>query len=347
MTQELSTVTTPRTDAIVERVWTIHELFSPGRFRAPTLGLFPGEATIGRARDNSICIENDSRASRRHAVVRVEGSEARVVDSSANGTFVNGQRKDESVLADGDVVRMGDTFFLVRHRPPLAPAPPIAGLLGDSPAMMSLRRDIELVAGSDASVLIVGETGTGKELVARALHAASRGSRPYVPVNCGAIPHALAEALMFGHVKGAFTGADSARTGYFRDAHGGVLFLDEIGELPAELQPKLLRVLEDKMVAPVGGGTPTPCDVRLVAATNRDLREDAESGRFRGDLYSRLAEITLQTTPLRERREDIIPILESALAIALFLVRWLPRCPFCHQSHPNSRCGASPFTRAA
>ncbi|MCA9675826.1 MAG: sigma-54-dependent Fis family transcriptional regulator, partial [Myxococcales bacterium] len=180
------------------------------------------------------------------------------------------------------------------------------GLIGESTAMLELRRTVDKVAGSGATVLVTGESGTGKELVARALHyAGDRASGPFVPVNCGALVESLLESELFGHLRGAFTGADRDKRGLFVAAHGGTLFLDEIGELPLELQPKLLRALQEGEIKPVGGTEPIKVDVRVVAATNRDLREQIAAGRFREDLFYRLAVITIDVPPLRSRRDDV------------------------------------------
>jgi transcriptional regulator with PAS, ATPase and Fis domain len=162
-------------------------------------------------------------------------------------------------------------------------------------------------------VLLLGESGAGKEVAARALHELSGRRGALVTVNCAAIPETLAESQLFGHTSGAFTGA-RAQPGWFRAAHQGTLFLDEIGELPLGLQPKLLRALEDGFITPVGAVSPVPCQVRLVAATNRDLLSGIQAGRVRGDLYARLAEIVLLLPPLRERREDILLMVQHALA---------------------------------
>jgi DNA-binding NtrC family response regulator len=179
-------------------------------------------------------------------------------------------------------------------------------LVGSSPPMGELRRTVDKVAGSGATVLVTGESGTGKELVARALHyAGDRASAPFVPVNCGALVESLLESELFGHVRGAFTGADRDKRGLFVAAHGGTLFLDEIGELPLELQPKLLRALQDGEIKPVGGTDAVRVDVRVVAATNRDLREQIAAGRFREDLFYRIAVITIDVPSLRARRGDI------------------------------------------
>lgn len=186
----------------------------------------------------------------------------------------------------------------------------LSGLLGQSLPMRQLLGDIRRVnAFSSTTVLITGESGTGKELIAKAIHfGGARARAPFVPVNCVAIPADLAESMLFGHVKGAFTGATADRKGYFELAYGGTLFLDEIGDMPAALQVKLLRVLEDGVVTPVGGSEPRRVDVRIVAATNADLEARIADGSFRQDLYFRLARFQVGTTPLRERVEDVPPL---------------------------------------
>ena len=187
-------------------------------------------------------------------------------------------------------------------------------MIGDSPAMRELRATIDKVAPSDATVLITGESGTGKELVARALHfAGRRASRAFTPVNCGALVDTLLDSELFGHVRGAFTGASTAKRGLFLEADGGTLFLDEIGELPLELQPKLLRALQDGEIKPVGGSTSIRVDARVIAATNRALDERVRRGEMREDLYYRLAVITIEVPPLRSRPGDI-PLLARHFA---------------------------------
>lgn len=269
---------------------------------------------LGRAVSDGLKLE-DPRASRKHALLRQDGDTGRVVleDSSSNGTFVNGERIQRVVLEDGDVVRIGDSFLLLRYMPPGLEDAAIPELVGDHPSMWRLRHAIARVAPTDATVLIHGESGTGKELVARAVHELSGRTGAFVAVNCAAIPATLAESQLFGHEAGSFTGANKSHPGYFRAAHGGTLFFDEVGELAPSLQPKLLRVLEEHAVTPVGGTTQVPCDVRVVAATNRDLQTAIDDGSFRGDLYARLAEICIQPPALRERREDILPLLELQL----------------------------------
>ena len=187
-------------------------------------------------------------------------------------------------------------------------------MVGHSPAMQSVFSLIEKVAKARTTVLITGESGTGKELVARAVHARSpRSQAPFVPVNCGAIPEGLIESELFGHAKGAFTGAQGAKEGLFQAAQGGTLFLDEIGELPLQLQVKLLRALQERRIRPVGENTDVEVDVRLVAATNRDLEAHMRAGGFREDLYYRLNVVQIRVPALRERREDVLPLAEHFL----------------------------------
>ena len=184
-------------------------------------------------------------------------------------------------------------------------------IIGRSESILSLKRLIESVAQSDATVLVIGESGTGKELVARALHDHSqRASKRFVPVNCGAIPKDLIESELFGHRKGAFTGAISDRMGRFELAQDGTLFLDEIGDLPLDMQVKLLRVLQERTVDPIGSNKPVDINVRVVAATHKDLESEVQAGRFREDLYYRLNVLPVTTPPLRERPEDIAGLCE-------------------------------------
>ncbi|WP_409522848.1 sigma-54-dependent transcriptional regulator [Nitrincola sp. MINF-07-Sa-05] len=203
-------------------------------------------------------------------------------------------------------------------------------MLGDSPGIKRLEAVIQRVAPTPSAVLIEGESGTGKELVARALHQQSGRDGPYVPVNCGAIAPELLEAELFGHTKGAFTGADRAREGLFSFASGGTLFLDEIGELPLSMQAKLLRALESKTVRPVGSEQEIRIDVRILAATNRSLADEVQASRFREDLFYRLNVLTLTLPPLRERAEDI-PQLAHYFSRKLSQELGLPAVPFSHE----------------
>jgi two-component system NtrC family response regulator len=187
----------------------------------------------------------------------------------------------------------------------------LVDLVGSSSSMQKLYRQVDKLAGTKATVLLTGESGTGKELTARALHALSgRNEGPFVAVNCGAIPEGLIEVEFFGAARGAYTGADRSRSGRFEAASGGTLFLDEIAELPLALQPRLLRVLQESRVTRVGENQERQVDVRVIAATNRDLSKEMAAGRFREDLYYRLSVVPIVLPPLRERREDIPLLVE-------------------------------------
>jgi DNA-binding NtrC family response regulator len=253
----------------------------------------------------------DPHVSRCHVELRVQDSGYLVRDlGSTNGTFYRGARVQEAELGPGAAVKIGMPLLRLevgeqvsREIPPRAL---FGHLLGTSPAMQALYGLLAAVAPTDATVLIEGETGTGKEMVAEALHRESpRAGNLLGVVDCGAIPASLIESELFGHELGAFTGAVRSRAGSFERAHGGTLFLDEIGELPLELQPRLLRAIEQREVRRVGGDIVRKVDVRVIAATNRDLARDVEQGRFREDLYYRLAVVRVRIPPLRERREDI------------------------------------------
>jgi DNA-binding NtrC family response regulator len=212
----------------------------------------------------------------------------------------------ERGMLEREVVRLRDEVRQ-RHR--------LGQMVGRSPAMQEVFRTVERLAKASATVLISGESGTGKELAARAIHELSdRNGQPFVPINCGAIPRDLIESELFGHEKGAFTGATEQRMGRFEAASGGTLFLDEIGELEPGLQVKLLRALQERVVERVGGGQAIPIDVRVLAATNRDLEADVSADRFRSDLYYRINVVPLVMPPLRERREDIEILGDTFLA---------------------------------
>jgi transcriptional regulator with GAF, ATPase, and Fis domain len=240
------------------------------------------------------------------------GEDLRVRDlGSKNGTFVGGVRVVEAVLSSGEAVLLGRTRVRVLPVEGLATTPHKApteffGLIGCSGAMLTLIEKLETLAGSDSTVLVLGETGSGKERVAEALHLSSpRAKQPLVTVDCGAMPANLIESELFGYERGAFTGAARNFAGAFERADGGTLFLDEIGELPVPLQPKLLRAIESRSIRRLGGKRAIPVDVRIIAATNRDLQLEVSERRFREDLYYRLAVIPLTVPPLRERLEDL------------------------------------------
>jgi transcriptional regulator with GAF, ATPase, and Fis domain len=239
---------------------------------------------------------------------------------STNGTLCGEVKVREAWLGHGQIVRVGQTalrFESLEGTVDLAVSvrDSFHELLGQSPRMREIFALLERVAPTDLTVLVRGETGTGKELVARALHRASpRAQRPLVVQDCSAIPKDLIESTLFGHEKGSFTGAVERKIGCFEQAEGGTIFLDEVGELDLSLQPKLLRVLESRMVKRVGGTREIPVDVRVVAATNRDLRKMVTTGAFREDLYYRLGVISVELPALRERPDDIPALVESFLA---------------------------------
>ncbi|MCC6994552.1 MAG: sigma 54-interacting transcriptional regulator [Deltaproteobacteria bacterium] len=281
------------------------------------LQLTPGATPIGRAVTRGLVSPDDDQMSRQHATLLLEPGAATVhlIDQSKNGCSVNGSPTREAALRDGDVIRTGDTLWLLRQAR-LGNDAEVAGLLGRSPVMREVRALIALVARTPATVLLLGESGTGKEVAARALHQLSGRSGALVTVNASAIPESLAESELFGHAAGAFTGARGAQPGLLRESSGGTLVLDEIGDLALPVQPKLLRALEERSVRALGGGAPTAVDLRLVAATNQDLEARIANGRFRGDLYARLAEIVIEMPPLRRRREDVLILFAHALGSA-------------------------------
>jgi DNA-binding NtrC family response regulator len=269
------------------------------------------ELSVGTAPGNHLVL-TDPLVSRHHLVVQWgnRGYWARDVGST-NGTKIGDHIIQAAALHDGSQLVIGNTrlvFELLEQEisEPLSKEQRWGSVLGESPAMRRLFALLPRIAQSDATLLIEGETGTGKSVLARALHDASpRAGQPFVVVDCSAIPPTLIESVLFGHEKGSFTGAHTSRPGAFESATGGTVFLDEIGELPIELQPKLLRVLETRQVQRIGRVDYIPLDVRVIAATNRDLREMVNRGACRADLYYRLKVVTIEMPPLRERRSDI------------------------------------------
>ncbi|MDG2304870.1 MAG: sigma 54-interacting transcriptional regulator [Candidatus Binatia bacterium] len=294
---------------------------------------------IGRAANSDLVIE-DSSVSRRHALIQLQDDGGHILTDlgSANGTTVNDELISlPVVLRDGDSVgiagyqivfsgerpgdadgQSGDTLFNTEdstvneerghrrhHR---------VQIVGGGPGMLEVLGQVRQAASSSIPVLITGETGTGKELVARSIHqGGSRASQVFVPINCSALPEALLESELFGHRRGAFTGAQQDRAGLFEAAKGGTVFLDEVGELPIQMQPKLLRFLQDGEVRRVGDVEPRHVDVRVISATNRDLKSEIEREAFREDLYFRLSTFTIELPPLRARPEDIALLAERLL----------------------------------
>jgi transcriptional regulator with PAS, ATPase and Fis domain len=263
---------------------------------------------------------SDRSVSREHVRIELGADGLRVSDGgSKNGTWIGGLRVDRCVLTQDAVLRIGETELEVvldaeRTELAVSGSTTFGKALGCSLPMRHLFGFLGRAAPQAVSVLLEGESGVGKEVLARAIHDASpRAAQPFVPVDCGAIPANLVESELFGHARGAFTGADRARVGLFEQADGGTIFLDEIGELPLDLQPKLLRVLEQREVRAVGANTARPVDVRVVAATNRSLTDEVKAGRFREDLFYRLAVARVRVPPLRERTEDIVPLATAFL----------------------------------
>jgi DNA-binding NtrC family response regulator len=268
-------------------------------------------AVVGTHRAAELSLSDDT-VSRRHAELRAEARGWRLTDlDSTNGVRIGGALVRDALLDGTTRLRLGATELELRLlddsvQHPLSSEPAFGALLGRSPEMRRLFALAARAAQSDATVLIHGESGSGKELLAEALHRASpRAEAPFVVVDCGNLAAGVADSELFGHEAGAFSGAARARSGLVEEADGGTLFLDEIGELPLELQPKLLRVIEAREVRRVGADRPRSVDVRIVAATHRDLGRAVDEGRFRADLYYRLGVLRLTLPPLRHRPEDI------------------------------------------
>ncbi len=285
------------------------------------LDLPPVGVVIGADRGCDVALTDPS-VSARHCTVAPSASGFVISDlGSRNGTSIDGVAVQKVTAPPGVIVRVGHTLVQLLPADEVVAIPPstranVGALWGDSPGMRQVFAILERAARSEASVLFLGESGTGKELAARAVHDESpRKDGPFIVFDCGAATETLVESELFGHVRGAFTGAASDRQGAFAAAHGGTLFLDEIGDLPLALQPKLLRMLEAGEVVPVGGRKPERYDVRVVAATHRDVFGEVARGGFRGDLYYRLAVVEVHLPPLRARKEDL------ARLIAIFLER--------------------------
>jgi DNA-binding NtrC family response regulator len=276
---------------------------------------------IGTSQDNDLVLADDT-VSRKHCEIELGESAFRVRDvGSTNGVRVMGARVYDAAFDTQLELSLGETTLAIT---PLGEtedreqtqAQRFGDVRGASPKMRQLFAELERLAPTQLSILIEGETGAGKDVVAESIHRASaRAEGPYVVFDCSAVAPTLIESELFGHERGAFTGAVGARAGVFEEADGGTLFLDEIGELPKDLQPKLLRALEKREVKRLGGRSPVPVDVRVVAATNRNLLAEVQRGTFRQDLYYRLAGAQLLVPPLRERLEDIPMLVEHFLTL--------------------------------
>ncbi len=275
---------------------------------------------VGKAPDANDLVLGDETVSRVHFEIMRDAKGYLVRDmKSTNGTFLDGAEVKEAYLRAGSVIAAGSCelkFTPFEERIEILPSEKeqLGDMVGKSPAMREIFGLIEKIAPTDATVLIEGETGTGKDMIARTLHELSpRHAAPFIVVDCGAVAGTLIESELFGHEKGAFTGAVTARQGAFELASGGTVFLDELGELSLDLQPKLLRVLEQRELRRVGGSKTTKVDLRVIAATRKDLRSEVEKGKFREDLYFRLNVVPITAPALRERREDIPLLIDSML----------------------------------
>ncbi len=283
------------------------------------VGLQKTKTTVGKRETNDFPL-SDKTVSRSHLAIEYIDDSFLLRDlDSTNGTYLNGNRVKEAYLVPGDVIKLGSTqleFRAFDEKVKIVPSSKeqCGQMVGKSLKMRQIFGILERIAPTNASVIIEGETGTGKDLVAQAIHLNSaRRSRPFVVVDCSAIAPNLIESELFGHEKGSFTGAIKSRRGAFEEAHGGTIFLDEIGELGSDLQPKLLRALEQRQIKRVGGNNMIDIDVRVICATNRNLRTEVTEGRFREDLYYRLSVVKIILPPLRERPEDVPVIVEKIL----------------------------------
>lgn len=292
---------------------------STGPDRGRSVTVDHDRISVGTADDNELSL-SDETVSRYHLDLRRAPNGVEVEDhGSTNGTWVGDVRIHKAVVAPGTTLELGRTQLRlvdgeIRRRAPPPERKAFHGLIGETPDMRQLMANIERIGPTEASVLLLGETGTGKEVIARALHLESRRrQRPFEIIDCGALLPTLIASELFGHEKGAFTGANARHSGAFERATGGTIFLDEIGELPLNLQIQLLGVLERRAFRRVGGSEYLDADVRIVSATHRDLRRWVNTGEFRHDLYYRLAVVRLEVPALRDRSDDIPLLAEHFL----------------------------------
>jgi len=293
-----------------ERLASLQVTVKSSRRESFSLVISKQQVIVGRAQSADVQLE-DQTVSQFHVELAPTEDGIRVTDlDSSNGVFIGGIQIERAIVPPGSSLLVGATVLTVELAAsfalPQSDAQSFGPLIGAAPPMRQLYSVLERLARTELSMLINGETGTGKELAARALHAASsRADKPFVVLDCTTIPANLAASVLFGHEKGAFTGANERRIGVIEAAHGGVLFIDEVGELPLELQPMLLRVLQQREIVPVGSTRPRSVNIRVISATWRDLRGMVNNGTFREDLYYRLAQVSVAMPALAERREDI------------------------------------------
>jgi DNA-binding NtrC family response regulator len=289
-----------------------------GTGNKPDLEIGPETMVVGR---NEACdlVLDDKKVSAVHMELVATERGVRVRDlGSRNGTFVGDTRIGEVYLTKNTTILCGDSVLSFGPSTPEQVSVPEAAefgpLVGSSPAMRSVFEKLRKAAPTDLTVLVLGETGCGKELVAQAIHqASSRSTKPFVVVDCGSIPASLAESALFGHERGSFTGAVDKRVSPFVEADGGTVFLDELGELPPDVQPKLLRALAEQRIKSVGSNSYRPVNVRVIAATRRDLTREVNAGNFRSDLYFRVAQLKVELPALRQRLEDIPALVRRML----------------------------------
>lgn len=295
-----------------------------GTNRGKKLDLNKPVIKLGKREDNDLIIDEKT-VSRNHLTIEQTEDRYLLKDlGSTNGTFINDIRVKEAYLTPGDIIRIGTIrieFIAFDEKVQIEPSTrqEYGPLIGRSRKMRQIFSILEKISPTNATVIVEGETGTGKELVAKAVHFNSqRKNKPFIVFDCSAVAENLIESELFGHIKGSFTGAVATRKGAFEEANGGTIFLDEIGELSLDLQPKLLRALEQREVKKVGANEAQAIDVRVICATNRNLKKEVSEGRFREDLYYRLSVVKIFIPPLRERPDDIAFLIERFLANGKF-----------------------------
>ncbi|HEY5944485.1 MAG TPA: sigma 54-interacting transcriptional regulator [Kofleriaceae bacterium] len=304
-------VPTPRAPAAA---WLV---VAPGTVDERRIAIGEIPVCIGSDATAQVCVP-DPHVSRRHAEIVCANGTVILRDlQSRNGTYVDGIAVKEAILHDPATIRIGGTTIRLETEAPSPTLGPrkFGDAVGSSPEMQSVFAMLERLAPSDLTITLLGETGVGKDVLACAVHNASaRRSGPFIVFDCGAVTPTLIESALFGHEKGAFTGANAAVAGAFERAHGGTLFFDEVGELSPDLQPKLLRALEQRKIQRVGSTTELAVDVRILAATNRDLEDEVTQGRFRQDLFFRLSAAVVAVPPLRARLADLPELVDAILA---------------------------------